>query len=442
MQHPATKQRAHQTLNPEENFLWTLAQQWRHPDTIIPGEQLDWEAIIALAIDNKMTVLLHDFLAARGLTQTLPDASAKQLADAYAVSVEKSESLANVLRDYMVLANSAELPTIPLKGLWVSERIYGNPRMRPGHDLDLLVAGDNFERCVALCEALTFDRYWPGLLPDSYYRRHHLHLELSLPDCWTWVEIHWAFDHPRTLLTIDYDGMFERTTRADLLGAKIWEPAWPDVLMSLAIHLVKHAIYLPTLVDHPELPRILLADGRMMHCLDIAEAIKQYGDEIDWHLLITLTKQAGADNIIASVLRLCQQHFAAPVPDWVIDALPIQPIRVYEQNLYEAMGAHLLAKQAGIQTRGVWAFLVEPNWKFVFRPIRLLDYISYLLPPREFLQRRYNTAGPAQRLRHSASALVAYARLAFDTLADSLRVRIRPLTPDVELPANSRCRQC
>ena len=442
MQHQAIKKQAHQSLSEEERFLWDLACCWRVPESINVAERLNWDAVVTLAIDNKMTVLLSDFVAARDLDSHLPTLSRTKLTDAYAISEEKSASLARVLRDYMALANSAELPTIPLKGLWVSERIYGNPRMRPGHDLDLLVAGNNFKRCVAICEELTFDRYWPGLLPDSYYRRHHLHLELSLPDCWTWVEIHWAFDHPRTLLTIDYNGMFERTTRADLLGANIWEPAWPDVLMSLAIHLVKHAIYLPTLVDHPDLPRMLLADGRMMHCLDIAEAIKQYSDEIDWDLLISLTKQAGADNIIASVLRVCQQHFNAPVPDWVIDALPIQAIRGYEQNLYEAMGEHLLAKQDGVKTHGLWAFLIEPNWKFVFRPIRLLDYISYLLPPNDFLQRRYNSQSPIKRLLHSATALFDYTRLAFDTIADSLRVRIRPLTPDVELPANSRCRQC
>ncbi len=68
-----------------------------------------------------------------------------------------------------------------------------------------------------------------------------------------------------------------RAQNAELLGAPIQEMSSPDLLLSLAIHLVKHAVYLPSLVNREDLPRIILADGMLMYYLDVTEVIKQYG---------------------------------------------------------------------------------------------------------------------------------------------------------------------
>ena len=251
--------------------------------------------------------------------------------------------------------------------------------------------------------------------------------------------MHWAFDHPRTLLTIDYDAIFERATKADLVGTEIWEPSWPDVLLSLSIHLVKHAVFLPAVLDSPDLPRILLADGRLMHCMDVAEAIKQHGDDIDWFSLIRLTKEAGATDIMGSVLRVCRDWLDAPVPESVLEALPVSELGGVTKRLYVEMAKNLVAPE---ESGKLWKFLVEPNWKFVFRPIRLLDYIFYLNPPPEYLQRRYRRSGLPVRLFHSTRALFEFARLGVETIYYSQQVKRNSLAPDVELPEGSKCLEC
>ncbi len=428
-----------QLLTDEQGFLWNLARTWRDQQVAAPPVNIDWQEVVRIAINNKMPVLLATYLRKHGFWARLTPSAREQLETGEAIYREKAKSLSVVLDDYMRLADRANVPTIPLKGLWVSERIYGDPAMRPGHDLDILVRRSQIQQCVQLCESLTFDRYWPGLLPDKYYQRHHLHLELSLPDCWTWIEVHWAFDHPRTLLTIDYDAIFERATRADLLDAQIWEPAWPDVLLSLSIHLVKHAVFLPAVLDRPDLPQILLADGRLMHCMDIAEAIKQHGNEIDWLSLVRLTKEAGAEEIMGSVLRVCRDWLDAPVPESVLEALPLPAMSKLTKRLYIEMAKNLVAPE---KSGRLWKFLVEPNWKFVFRPIRLLDYISYFAPPAEYLQRRYKRDTLPTRLFHSTRALFEYARLAFETVYYSQQVKKKSLAPDVELPEGSKCLEC
>ncbi len=167
--------------------------------------------------------------------------------------------------------------------------------------------------------------YWPNLLKDEYFTRHHLHQQRSSPDLSVWFEIHWAFDHPYTLLTVDYENIFKRAQSTELLGAPIQEMALPDLLLSLAIHLVKHAVYLPSLVDRDDLQRIILADGMLMYYLDVTEVVKK-NKNIDWDLTIQLAQEWGAVDILGSVLQTCKTHFAATIPDEVISALPISNV--------------------------------------------------------------------------------------------------------------------
>ena len=123
------------------------------------------------------------------------------------------------------------IKTIVLKGLWLCEKIYQLPSMRPGADIDILV---HRNRCGCMSQTPRSEQgigeFWPNLLKDEYFTRHHLHQQRSTPDLNIWFEIHWALDHPYTLLTVDYESIFERAKPARLLGAPIQEMAVPDLV--------------------------------------------------------------------------------------------------------------------------------------------------------------------------------------------------------------------
>jgi hypothetical protein len=315
----------------------------------------------------------------------------------------------------MPLAHERKLESMPMKGLWVSCNLYGNAAMRPGHDLDILVRRERLDDCIALLEEIGFGRYWPDTLPDDFYKRHHLHLELSLPDCWTWVEIHWAFDHPRTHLTIDYEAVMDRTTPGELLGVPIREPDPVDLLLYLSVHLVKHMIHLPVTYERPDLARLILAEGRLMYFLDIAETLRQYEAEIDWLLLLQLAQQYGAGDILASTLRVCQRYLAAPVPEWVLRQIPVGQVGGVTARLHTEMAGHTLATYLQQPTSAFWEFMVAENYQFIFRPIRLLDFVSYAVPGRDYLQRRYGAAATTA-VPHLLHTLLDYGRLSVDTI--------------------------
>lgn len=403
-------------LTAEEAYLWECACTWRNPSPPANPEALDWLQIVKVAQANRMATLLDRVLRQTGTLAQLPPQASQILEDGRHHLAEKAATFTGVLRQYARRAAQQELETMPMKGLWVSCNVYGDATIRPGHDMDILIRRERIDECIAVLERLGFGRYWEPQLPDDFYRRHHLHLELSPPDCQTWVEIHWAYDHPRTKLTIDYEAVMDRTTPGELLGAAVRDPSLPDLLLYLAIHLVKHCIYLPATVARPDLQRIIVADGRLMYFLDIAEVVNVYGDQIDWDLAVHLAQEFGAVDILGAVLRVCHTYLQTPVPPEVLAALPVQPPGPLTSRVMNAVADHTVAQYLGQKTNPLWRFLVAENYAYVFRPIRLLDLVAFAFPGRGYLQRRYGKSGLGTAVGHLQRTTATYARLAIDTL--------------------------
>jgi hypothetical protein len=400
------------SLSHEEGLAYEFALHWRD-ETFRPDLQgVDRLRFAKILVHNRMAVLAKQVFAR---VNPAISSDAQKIMREQTERYERSASkLGDALIAYLKSAGTRHIPTIVLKGLWLCENIYHVPSMRPGGDIDILVQRNNVGACLRLLAEQGIDEFWPNLLKDEYFTRHHLHQQRSTADLNIWFEIHWALDHPYTLLTVDYESIFERARRAQLLGAPIQEMAVPDLLLSLAIHLVKHAVYLPSLVDREDLPRIILADGMLMYYLDVTEVLKQYHD-IDWELTIKLARDWGAVDILGSVLQVCKRYFDAPVPDEVPSALRVTRPWALTRQLMARAAEQELAAYEGREGSRFWNLLLAPNGAFILRPIRILETLSYFLPPSDFLHRRYGRANFFIRVRHFGIASAQTLRFARDT---------------------------
>ena len=399
-------------LRIEEQLAYDFALHWRDEQYRPDLQAVDWLRFATILTHNRMAVLALQVFAR--VNPSIPRGAQKLLQE-QAEKYERSASkLGEALTTYLKTAETHHIPTIVLKGLWLCEKIYQLASMRPGGDIDVLVRRSDVDACLKLLAEQGVDEFWPNLLKDEYFTRHHLHQQRSTADLNIWFEIHWALDHPYTLLTVDYESIFERAGPARLLEAPIREMAVPDLLLSLAIHLVKHAVYLPSLVDREDIPRIILADGMLMYYLDVTEVLKQYKD-MDWDLTIKLAREWGAVDILVSVLRVCKLYFDAPVPGKVFDALPISRPRALTRELMARAAEQELAAYEGREGSRFWKLLLASNGAFILRPIRMLETLTYFFPTLDFLQRRYAKANFATRLRHFFIALLQTLRFGWDT---------------------------
>ena len=400
-------------LSREEKLAYEFALHWRDENYRPDLAKIDWLRFATILVHNRMTVLAGQVFAR--IHPSIPSEAHKLIREQTERYERSASKLGDALITYLKAADSRNIPTIVLKGLWLCEKIYRVPSMRPGGDIDILVPRNDVDACLKLLAEQGIDEFWPNLLKDEYFTRHHLHQQRSTSDLNIWFEIHWALDHPYTLLTVDYESIFRRARPAQLLGAPVQEMAGPDLLLSLAIHLVKHAVYLPSLVERDDLPRVVLADGMLMYYIDVSEVIKQHED-IDWDLTIKLAREWGAVDILGSVLRVCKRYFHAPVPDKVLTVLSLsRPWKVTRQLMGRAADQELAAYE-GREGSRFWNLLLASNGAFILRPIRMLETLSYFFPPADFLRRRYGTTKPLTKVSHFSLALVQSLRFAWDTI--------------------------
>jgi len=405
-----------QDLTAEETFLWACARSWRRPEDVVVPPSLDWARVVAVAQDNRMQTLLARLLAERGLLECLPhDSRAALLADADRMRASAA-TLGDALRRYLQLAAARDIPTVVLKGLSVSLNVYGEAAMRPGGDIDILVRPGDVAASLEILEEMGIGRFWPNLMDDAYYARHHLHQQRCSSDLRVWFEIHWALDHPLSLLTVDYAAMMDNSTPGQLLGEPVRDLALPDLILSLAIHLVKHAVYLPSVSGRPDLARIILADGMLMYFLDVAELVKQHAPDIDWLRLIATSEASGAADLTGAVLRACRAILDAPVPDWVLTNLPVRGPGAITRRVLARVAEYETTTYLGQKSSRLWEFLLVTNGAFILRPIRALDLAGYVFPGRDFLRRRYGRNSLNTAAAHAARAGGQYARLGIDTV--------------------------
>lgn len=411
-------------LTAEEAFLWTCARTWR--DVVLGAEpssskgdapeDLDWRRVLTVAQANRMPVLLHRVLRASGWIQRVPAAVCETLQHDVVQLTRDADILADALAEYLRRAAACNVDTVILKGLALSIDIYGERAIRPGGDIDLLVRDTDVEASLGILHDMGLGQHWPNLLDDRYYRRHHLHLQRCSEDLRVWFEVHWALDHPYTSLTIDYDAMLDRTSDGELLGQPVKVLAPPDLLLSLAVHLVKHAVYLPVALDRPDLPRLILADGMLMYFVDVAEAIRCHADRLDWSEVVERVAASGAAETVGAVLQVCRVYLDAPVPRWVTDALPIGSSDRMRRWVLDKMAAYELSTYLGRSPSRLWDLLLVTNGAFILRPIRVLDTLAYFQPTDDYLQRRYGDALARSAAAHRLRALGEFAQLGVDTL--------------------------
>jgi len=403
-------------LTQEETFIWECARTWRQPKSDIYFDKLDWQRIAQIAQNNRMETLLFDYLTKLHMWDKVPSDAWKILESGTQKYAQNAAIMIESLQTYLHKAAELKIKTVVLKGLSISVNLYDNPVMRPGGDIDILVRKKDIEACIEILDQMNIGQNWPNLMHDDYYSRHHLHQQRCTPDLKLWYEIHWALDHPLTHLTIDYEEIMNRTTPGILFDAPLHELSWPDNLIALSVHLVKHAVYLTSVLHRSDLARIILADGMLMYFLDIAELINYQGDKMDWQQLVSLCRRYGTVDMVGAALQVCQQLFNISLPDGMLAKFPVKPPgHIKRQIMRLAINDKMIAYQGQSQSR-FWRFILVTNGAFILRPIRLLDLFDYLFPGREYLQRKYYSNSLFTAVKHFLWASGQYGRVGIDTL--------------------------
>lgn len=297
------------TLLPEERVLCLAARsshsapdQERLAATIRAG--LDWDRVWALGH-------LHEVLAAMAPSLSRAAADGVSVPEAWLakamrrrhVTLQSSARLSEALLPTLEALDVAGVPVIPVKGLALTERLYGDLASRPCADIDILVRAADLPSAREVLRSLEFHQRANRGYKALVHQFHDPAWGLGEGAEQVRLELHWALwaDSDRRL---GVDGLWQRAVPGRLLGRDIRQLSLEDTLLHLAIHRTRSALRLRWLVD-------------------VAELVRRHGDDLDWTAFLERADAAGARTASWMALRLADELMGAPVPGSVMEVLAV-----------------------------------------------------------------------------------------------------------------------
>ncbi len=360
-----------------------------------PAGEIQWEAVVRAAGRHGVAPLLYRALSGGA---DLPEDARKRLqAHTYATAMH-NHRLEQAGREILAALRAAGIRARLLKGLSLARRLYEDLSLRPSEDVDVLVSPADVPGAVAVLADR--DYHLPDyLLPLAYYRAHHFHVPLvrtSAPR--VYLEIHWGLTDRFLLFTPDIEAVLS-SPGPDL------QPA--QELVYLAMHLAKHAVLNRTaaLGDPAAAERLVFSpesDIRLIWLVDAWKWMHRVAPEVEIESIRRTADAWGARAALSDLLVLVRSVARQPLPA-ALDGLIVDPAPRPRIGL---AGRAPAPDGRDSPRLSRW---VRMHPVLQFRPIRVLDILRYVVPPADYLRRRYGCRGgpalAARRLRHAGRTI-------------------------------------
>ncbi len=287
---------------------------------------LGWDYLVRASIQHSTTLLLYNAL--RVVTDKfnpqnqnsahIPETTKTQLETIYLNNQPRTERMHKVMAELFRTFQQQNIDIMVLKELGMIQFAYPEVNLHPIGDLDLLIHKENYPQAKA---ALINLGYRPLPADDCYYQlTYDAQYQYQRPTDNIWLDIQWDIENKETdvygegFLNFGVERMWKNARPIQIDNCNTLMPSPTDLLFHLCLHLEGHG--------YTEL--ILLTD--------VAEAIKAYGDDLNWDELLALAQQYGVEATVYYVLLWVKVMFDTSIPDQVFENLTPPYLKAYFFN--------------------------------------------------------------------------------------------------------------
>jgi putative nucleotidyltransferase-like protein len=299
------------------------------------GEALretEWEAVRALADDGYLTSLVYAQVAAVGLLPTLPPTIHAAFSDHYRATLLANLRIRTATERLLNQLAAAGIAAVPLKGVVLAERVYGNIAWRYIRDIDLLAPQEDVGQVSALLQA-------SGYIAEGKHDHAHAFGAITGAEAKyersdaPMIELHWGLSkRPSYRMGLPFKDVWARTVSATWRGRSIRLLAPHDELRFLAVHCT---------ADHRA--------SQLNWLVDIAELLRNAPAGWRWDAFVAETIAAGQATPVGLALAQCRA------------ALGLAEMTVPDDALTELLRAALSPRERAAW-RSCWADYLSRRW--------------------------------------------------------------------------------
>jgi hypothetical protein len=335
----------------------------------------DLESLRSLAVNHHVSSLVYNALKSYTPSSPAEEKAIKGLrisclANSAANSFYKKELM-------RILAAFAEknIPVIPLKGILLSEYLYGDAESRDRSvDIDLLVKEETLENARSLLERIGY-AFKPAGEIEEYLWSYNF-IKPGMPA----IDLHWDITMMvRSRKRIDSLWYGAQPANAD--GVEYYYFGPEEQLLYLSAHLVNSGAF-----------------RQLRHIRDIERLIERYGNEIDWNSVVRKAREWRLSGSLYAALILVRQslkagllrpHFVQARNDDVKWEMPQDPgISLSKRLFIRFFVGKKVVTGDGFRRRLLDAFLSYTFFEIV-EAASLKDYLDIFkrifFPPREIV---------------------------------------------------------
>ncbi len=278
--------------------------------------QIHADKLIAAAIRQRVEPLLY-----HNLKQHAQGVFSDQVMEALAARVRRNAiNSLNAIRINLQLVRMLRergIPFLPMKGITLAQRYYGEIGLRHTKDIDFWVPVEFVKTVRDLlmkqgCQPhYEHDIRW-ALENDKLRRIYPNHLILSDP-CGMHLEMHWRFTLNSETFKLDAAEMLACGETVEVAGEAMTMMAPVQLLLYLCMHGARHGWW------------------RLKWLLDLPQVLESR--DWDWPLVLAEAKRANCLNALRLGLKLAEQLFGWVVPEQVAASMSKQYLLNWQMKI-------------------------------------------------------------------------------------------------------------
>ena len=195
-----------------------------------------WQAVVDFASAHFLAPLLYAKIKASSLP--VPEEIMQHLRRQYIINSGRNVAIYSAFRQFCQQLQAANIPIIPLKGVYLAEAVYPTPGERVMGDLDLLVPKKRIEEAINLAINCHFMPTKAVHLEEWLKSKHQVCPQYN-PRSQLTLEWHWHIATPSPQNSISISDLWQRALPMMIADQSVLVFTAEDTIL----HLVHHAAY-------------------------------------------------------------------------------------------------------------------------------------------------------------------------------------------------------
>ena len=380
-------------LHPSEAELQTI-------DALIPAIE-DWNKLALLLIDRGTAPLLYRKLPQLKNAAHIPTQAQELLRKAYYKTVSSTTLIYQEFVGLAQILQSHNIPFIPLKGICMSEWLYGDTGLRQMSDIDILIHEKDGVRCIEAMRTAGYfyeEGYTVGEFVDAKSRAHFNPLYRNN----VMIEIHTKLQNFSEKDQQNLDEIWTNSQPIKLNGVSTLRLELTDMLIYYCLHLDKH--FFKTHVQFTSFNDIFnllrMIDSRQQttdngeNAKNKEQRIKTEEIENFWDRFEAKCIVQGFTDTVFTYLVLVANYYKAPLPQYLVDkygSLLTEEVKNRFENFLAGTENEFIRRGATRSNIGVHVIHLQR----LKNPIDFLRYLKgVVFPGKAFMIDKYSIKQP------------------------------------------------